>query len=111
MVPAIAYYEALRELELRAATAQIKRLKAFCLHPDRFMPLTTRHLETAAQLWATARKSGTPTADPHSLDADVILAAQALSLGQRSSDYIIATTNPANIAQFASCELWTKIKP
>jgi predicted nucleic acid-binding protein len=33
MVPAIAYYEVLRELEQRQAQSQIGRLKAFCLQP------------------------------------------------------------------------------
>ena len=34
LVPAVAYYEALRELEVREASIQIQRLKAYCLHPD-----------------------------------------------------------------------------
>ena len=63
MVPAVAYYESLRELELREALSQIVRLKTFCLHPDRFISLTTDHLEAAAQLWAKARKAGKPTPD------------------------------------------------
>lgn len=111
MVPAVVYYEALRELKLLAATSQIKRLKEFCLHPDRFISLTTAHLEVAAQLWASARKSGKPTADPHALDGDVILSAQALSLGLTISDYVIATTNIRHLAQFVPCELWTNIQP
>lgn len=45
-VPAIIYYETLRELERLNASAQIARLKAFCFaHPYRFLPLETIHLE------------------------------------------------------------------
>ena len=111
LVPAVAYYEALRELELRSASSQIARLKGFCLRSDRFIPLRTDDLEAAARLWANARKSGKSTASPHSLDADVIIAAQALSLGLAASDFIIATTNPGHIARFAPCDLWTNIAP
>ena len=68
LVPAIAYYEALRELELRQAARQIARLQAFCLQPRRFIPLTTQHLETAAQLWGQQRRAGQPGADPQALD-------------------------------------------
>lgn len=111
LIPAVAYYEVLRSLELRGATSQIGRLKEFCLNGDRFMSLTTRHLESAAQLWAQERKEGKPSAGSESLDADVIITAQALSLGLPSSDYVIATTNPAHIAPFAPCDLWTNINP
>jgi predicted nucleic acid-binding protein len=38
LVPAIAYYEVLRELELRGATGQIARLRSYCTHPDRSYP-------------------------------------------------------------------------
>ncbi len=80
LIPAISYYEALRELEMRQAVSQIARLQTFCLQAPRFIPLTTGHLETAAQIWGQARRAGQPTADPQALDGDVILAAQALSL-------------------------------
>lgn len=64
-IPAIVYYETLRELERLNATAQIMRLKAFCFfEPERFIPLETIHLEVAAKLWAQSRNSGIPTADP-----------------------------------------------
>jgi predicted nucleic acid-binding protein len=81
LVPAISYYEVLRELEQRQATGQIARLKTFCLQPRRFLPLSTDHLETAAQLWGQSRRAGLPAADRQALDGDVILAAQALSAG------------------------------
>jgi predicted nucleic acid-binding protein len=111
LVPAIAYYEALRELELRQAARQIARLQAFCLQPRRFIPLTTQHLETAAQLWGQQRRAGQPTADPRALDGDVILAAQALSLGVAAPGLIVATTNSAHLSRMVPCDLWTNIPP
>jgi predicted nucleic acid-binding protein len=111
LVPAIAYYEVLRELEQRQATSQILRLKAFCLQPQRFIPLTTDHLEAAAQLWGQSRRDGFQTADPHALDGDVILAAQALSLGIASPGLVVATTNAAHLSRFVSADLWTNIQP
>ncbi len=79
-VPAITYYETLRELERMAATSQIMRLKAFSFsEPERFIALQTAHLEAAARLWAQSRNAGLPTSGPEALDGDVILAAQKLS--------------------------------
>jgi predicted nucleic acid-binding protein len=112
IVPAIAYYEVLRELERRQAGAQLMRLKAFTfLVPERFVPLTTAHLEDAARMWGAVRNAGISTASDEALDGDVILAAQAHSLGIPSSDYLVATTNPAHIGRFAPCDLWTNIQP
>jgi predicted nucleic acid-binding protein len=111
LIPAIAYYEVLREIERRKADFQRDRLKAFCLQPHRFVPCTTEHLEEAARLWGEARRSGYPTADPQALDCDVILAAQARSLGMPSSDYVIATSNVGHLTQFVPANLWTNIDP
>lgn len=114
-VPAIVYYETLRELERMNAVAQIVRLKAFCFSdpgdPNRFLPLTTVDLEVAAVLWARSRNAGTPTSSSDSLDGDVILAAQALSLNRPASDYVVATTNVGHLSQFVSAEYWTNITP
>jgi predicted nucleic acid-binding protein len=111
LVPAICYYEALRELEQRQATNQIERLKDFCLLAARFIPLATVHLERAAQLWGQARRGGQPTASDSALDADVILAAQVLSLGLPMDDFIVATTNVRHLARFVHCDEWANIKP
>ncbi len=110
--PAIAYYETLRELERLQATAQIARLRQFCfVEPERFLALKTEHLEAAARLWAQARQMGQPTADAQALDGDVILAAQALSLGLADDEYVVATTNVAHISRFVPAQDWTQIMP
>ncbi len=111
LVPAIAYYEVLRELEQRQAHRQIERLKAFCLQPKRFIPLTTEHLETAARLWGQARRAGRPTADPQALDGDVLLAAQALSVAGSAPELIVATSNPGHLAHYVATDWWANIRP
>lgn len=94
---------------LNQAVAQISHLRDFCLHPARLMSLTTERLELAARFWAQARNRGTPTASPHALDVDVIIAAQALSLGLQSTEFVVATTNPEHLSQFVPVELWTNL--
>jgi predicted nucleic acid-binding protein len=111
LVPAIAYYEVLRELELRSATSQIARLRDFSLQPGRFIPLTTAQLDLAARLWGDARRAGLPTASLQALDGDVILVAQALSLGLAPTEYLVATTNVAHLSRFVPCRLWSAIVP
>ena len=63
----------------------------------------------AAEFWAAARKAGTPTAGPQELDGDVILAAQAVTLGDAS--FVVATSNVGHLARFVPAELWQNIIP
>ena len=50
LIPAICYYETLRELERRRATGKIRRLHDFVFGvPDRFIPLTTAHLDNGGR--------------------------------------------------------------
>src|SRR5580704_14062321 len=59
IVPAIIYYEVLRELERLVAKKQIERLRAFChATTERYIPLSDAHLEHAARLWAQIRNAG-----------------------------------------------------
>ena len=110
MVPAIAYYEVRRELERLTNTTGIARLDAFCgAVPGRYLILTDEALRLGCQLWAQARNAGTPTADPKELDCDVLLAAQALTMGVPASDLVIATTNVGHLSLFAVADLWTNI--
>jgi predicted nucleic acid-binding protein len=72
-----------------------------------YLPINTIAIRQAAQFWAQARQQGQPTADDKSLDADVILAAQAVTLGVAS--VLIATTNVGHLARFAPAALWPDI--
>src|SRR5437879_1768483 len=78
VIPEIADYELRREL-LRAGKVQgIARLDAL-VADLRYLPLTTPMMRKAAELWASMRTGGTPTAHNDALDGDVILAAQVLT--------------------------------
>jgi len=68
-------------------------------------------LRLAARLWAQARKAGRPTTDPRELDADVLIAAQALDMGIPAPDLIIATTNVGHLSPFLPADLWMNIGP
>ena len=58
----------------------------------------------AAELWADARRRGKPTADPKELDADVILAAQAIEAGA-----IVATENVGHLSRYVTARHWSAI--
>jgi predicted nucleic acid-binding protein len=112
VVPAIADFEVRRELERAGMTKSIAQRDAFnAARSDRFLSVTDSALRLAAKLWAQARNAGTPTADPKELDADVVIAAQALDMGVPVSDLIIATTNPGHLSLFVAADLWSKIMP
>ena len=103
-VPEIADYEVRREL-LRANKARgIARLDLL-KNSIGYLPLTTPIMLKAAELWAQARRSGTPTADPKALDCDVILAAQTLAV-----QGIVATENVGHLSRFVEARHWREIK-
>jgi hypothetical protein len=112
VVPAICYYETLRELERQGAVSQIARPRRFChAEPGRYLSLADADLDLAAQLWARSRNAGMPTAADHALDCDVILAAQALNMGIPATDFVVATTKPGHLSRFVPCKLWSEIEP
>ena len=112
IVPAIADYEVRREL-IRARKAKgLASLDRWnTARSDRYLPLSDSALRLGAKLWAGARSAGTATADPKELDADVLIAAQALDMGLPPSDFVIATVNVGHLALFAPAGLWTNITP
>ncbi len=103
-MPEISDYEVRREL-LRADKKEgISRLDIL-KKTIRYLPITTPVMLKAAELWAQARKSGQPTADPKALDCDVILAAQALIVNG-----IVATENVGHLSRFVEARIWREIK-
>ncbi len=72
-----------------------------------YLPITTAAMRQAAQFWAEARQQGYPTADDKNIDGDMILAAQATTLGV--ADFIVATTNIRHLARFVPAGLWQSI--
>lgn len=106
LIPEIADYEVRREL-LRAGrkkgVARLDQLKEAL----GFVPITSDAMLRAAAFWADARRRGRPTAGDKSLDADVILAAQAATLTDKS--VVIATTNPKHIFRFVPAQDWQSI--
>ena len=107
-VPEIADYEVRRKLIHIRATAGIRRLDQVKATLD-YAPITTDVMLRAAQLWATARSAGLPTASPDALDGDCILAAQALLSIGPSDTVTVATDNVAHLSRFVDAQLWETI--
>ena len=108
MLPEIADYEVRRELIRVGKMAGIERLDQLKSQIP-YRPLTTEVMLLAAQLWADARNRGKPTADPHALDGDVILAAQAILEVNAGNEVVIATTNVGHLSQFVDAREWLLI--
>jgi predicted nucleic acid-binding protein len=107
IVPEIADYEIRRELLRGNKTRGLALLDSLGQKLE-YLELTKRIMRVAAELWAQVRKQGRPTAPDDALDGDVILAAQALSLGV---PVIVATSNISHIARFVQADLWQNIQP
>ncbi len=107
MLPEIADYEVRRELLRANKTKGIAHLDALGQLIE-YLPITTAAMRRAAEFWAQARQQGQQTAADTSIDADMILAAQAMTLGV--ADVVIATTNVGHLRRFAPADVWTNVK-
>ena len=107
-IPEVADYEVRRELIRVNSTKSLARLNGL---GQRFLylPVTTPVIRHAAMLWAQARNMGKPTASALSLDADVIIAAQASLLIDDGDEAIIVTTNPKHLSLFVPAARWQDI--
>jgi len=106
VVPEIADYEIRRELLRANKTPGVERLDGLIQTID-YLPITTAAMRQAAAFWAQARQQGRQTAGNNTIDCDMILAAQAATLG--APDFIIATTNPRHLSRFVPADLWQNI--
>jgi predicted nucleic acid-binding protein len=101
-------FEVRRELTRLGATAGLRRLDAVKGALE-FAPITSAAMLRASALWAEARRRGRPTAGPEALDADVILAAQALMAAVEGGSLVIATENVRHLGLFAEARPWRDI--
>jgi len=110
IVPEIADYEVLRELIRIRASGSLRRLDALVATGQlTYASITTPEWRQAAVFWADARQRGVPTASPDALDADVLLAACAATIGQPGDQIIVATLNVGHLARYCDARLWTTI--
>lgn len=72
-----------------------------------YLPITTATMRQAAILWAEARQQGQPTAGDKTIDGDIILVAQTVTLG--ISNVVIATTNIGHLSRFTTADIWQNI--
>ena len=106
IVPEIADYELRRELlrvKKKRGLAHLEHL----ISQIKYLPITTSAMRQAAAFWAQARQQGQPTAGDNTIDCDMILAAQAFTLGV--TDFVIATTNIRHLSRFVPADLWQNI--
>ncbi|MGO8818379.1 MAG: type II toxin-antitoxin system VapC family toxin [Terriglobia bacterium] len=99
-IPEIADYEVRRKLIRAGLHESMRRLDGLKTVLN-FLPINTEVMMRAAELWAWARNRGIPTADPKALDADVILAAQALQIPA-----LVATENVDHLSLFVEAKDW-----
>src|SRR5688572_9856524 len=66
-----------------------------------YLPVSTAMWRRAAEFWADARLQGTPTAGPATLDADVLVAAQAAEIAAT-----VVTNNPVHLGRWVPVRNW-----
>ena len=108
LVPEIADYEVRRELIRANRQKGVQRLDDLKKALG-YVPITTSMMLKAAEFWAAARNQGFPTADDVALDADVILAAQAVILETTGDEIVIVTTNVGHLTHFTDARKWTEV--
>lgn len=106
IIPEITDYEVRRELLRAKKTNGLRRLDNLAQKIE-YLPITTAAMRKAAQLWSEARQKGQPTAGDKTIDGDMILVAQAMTLSTPGT--IIATTNVGHLSRFLTAELWQNI--
>lgn len=106
IIPEIADYEVRRELLRANKTKGIARLDDLAKFLE-YLPISTNVMRQAAQLWAQARQQGQPTASDKTIDGDMILVAQAMTIA--IPDVVIATTNVGHLSRFVAAKLWQNI--
>ena len=104
-VPEVADYEVRRELTRLVLSGQLPASRLSRLDQliavSGYLPVSTAMWKRAAELWADARRHGRPTANPAALDADVLIAAQAIEI-----QATVVTSNPTHLGQWVTIQTW-----
>jgi predicted nucleic acid-binding protein len=104
-------YEVRRELLRRDNQASLKKLDRLQSSLTYF-GLTTNVMRSAAQVWADARRQGSPTAGDNTIDCDMIIVAQTRDISAiRSEVAVVATTNVRHLGRFVDARLWRDVTP
>ncbi len=110
VVPEIADYEVRRELTRINASGSLLRLDDLVTRGGlSYQPVSIAAWRQAAHFWADARQLGVPTASPDALDADVLLAACAATIGHLGDRVLVATQNVGHLARYCDARLWATI--
>jgi hypothetical protein len=88
-----------RVIVIPAITLYELRLETLC-NSTRSAEVTPEAWLKAAEFWALVRSAGKPTADPHALDGDAILAGVAATIGTLGDLVTIATSNVGHLSRF-----------
>jgi predicted nucleic acid-binding protein len=110
-IPEIADYEVRRGLLWAGAIEGVERLDDLRNNLEHYIPITTAAMRKAAELWADTRRRGLATADDQQIDADVILAAQALLFTGLTDTLVVATYNPRHLSRYLDAQHWRDITP
>src|SRR5262245_60347229 len=112
VIPEIVDHEVRRELIRRGARTGLTRLDILTGQLV-YDYLTTPIMRKAAEFWADLRRRGLPTAGDEGLDADAILAAQAVLIGGPGDTVTVATSNARHLARFPGIDAqdWASISP
>jgi predicted nucleic acid-binding protein len=107
-LPQIVDYELRREYlrmgkQKQGGGKSLERLN-FMVETFDFVMLDSLTMQNAAELWAEARSKGKPTDHEKSLDGDVILAAQALSVRA-----VVVTENIKDLSRYVETKQWVEI--
>ena len=104
-VSEVADYEVRRELTRLILSGQLPASRLARLDQlaavFSYLPVSTVMWKRAAELWADARRLGRPTASPAALDADVLIAAQAIEI-----QATVVTCNPTHLGQWVTIQTW-----
>lgn len=108
LIPEVCDYEIRREL-IRNRSSTLVQLDELAKTFD-YLPITTPAMRRASELWAQLRNDGKPTAPDAALDADCVLAGQALIAGEvENRSVVVATSNVGHLSRMVDALVWQEI--